>query len=111
MEKQKVANNKSRRRWLIVILIIIVLGLLFDIFMVGNIGYAVKWVECGQRPVVVRLSTGIRFGAEPIDVTVIEKPGFFDIKDVFSPLVDSKLYCNTEEAKASVSGFNQVEYK
>lgn len=111
MEKQKVKTNKNTKRWAIVISVFLILGMLFDIFMVGNLGYAVKWVECGQRPVVVRSSTGFLSTGQQMEVLIIEKPGFFDLKDILVPFVDSAIYCDVNQAKASVSGINQVEYK
>ena len=111
MEKQKVKTKKNIKRRVVLITAILIVVLLFDVFMVGNVNYAVKWIQCGRRPVVVNLSTGVRFGAEPSVVTIRENPGFFDAKDVPFPFIDSTLYCSVDEAKASISSNVQIQYK
>lgn len=110
MQKQNIKTGKRSKRLVIIISIIIVVILMIDIFMIGNVGYVVKWVECGRQPVVVH-STASYFHSQQREVTIIESPGALDIKGVPIPFIDSTLYCSLDEAGATVSTGTIVHYK
>lgn len=111
MKRQKEEANKGVSRWVILITLSLIIVMLADFFMVGNFGYAIKAIRCGQQPVVVSHHQSIGFGAEPSSATINKNPGFFDTKNVLFPFIDNKLYCNVDQAKASVAGINNIKYK
>lgn len=110
MKKQKVISKKGTKRWIILIAVVLIITLLFDVFMVGNIGYVAKWIQCGRQPVVVHSNAFLSVG-ERKEFAVWEHPGFFDVKGVFIPFVDSSLFCNVNEFKSSVSSNVPIQYK
>lgn len=105
MQKQKVNVNKSGKRWVIIVSVVVILALLTDIFMIGNIAYLVKWAQCGSRPVVAGKTFSVGFGAAPEHVLIRENPGLFEAKQQIS----GGFYCTIDQAKTAFPLAGQID--
>lgn len=105
MQKQKLKTSKSNRCWAIVVAVFVTVAVLIDVCIVGNIGYAIKWAQCGGRPVVAGRVFSVGFGAAPERVVIRENPGFFEAKRQ----VDGGYYCTIDQAKSAFPAASQID--
>ena len=77
--------------------------LVIEILFIGNIAYGIKWVQCGQRPVVEIISVPfVSFGSQPSRVSIIQSPDFFEEK--FSPADNNRrLFCSLNSAESAAA--------
>ena len=74
-----------------------------DLVFIGNICYAMKWVYCGQQPVLTATySEGLGIESPPVHADVWTHPGFFQYKNSIVPTALSKaeISCTLNEARS-----------
>lgn len=107
MQKNKPKKKlQTYQKWLIGLGVFLLLVLAWDVLLVGNIIYLVKWRECGSQPVVVRHPWSFGFGYEPQKTEIITHPGFFDEKRPIIVVADPSLNCSLEGAKKMYKNTN-----
>lgn len=111
MTKHQKNRKYSLKKWTIGSVTMIVLLILFDVFMTGNITYIFKWRECGQQPVVIRHPWSIGFGASPQKTEVLQHPSFFDEKSPLFNVANTSLLCSLDEAKQKYGGSPHLDLK
>lgn len=58
--------------------VIILLIITYEMHSIGNVGYALQWISCGEKPVV--MSQQFAYKETPSQVTIDKTPGFFSQK-------------------------------
>lgn len=87
--------GRHKRGILVVVMLFLVV---FEITYAGNIGYGIKWLSCGQRPVLYEKWNASLFGVQPVSIRITHNPGFFAEKTLFFN-GSYRLFCNVEEAE------------
>ena len=105
-EKISKKQTRQQREWRTRMLktsavAIIVLLFAAELIFFGNTAYAIKWLQCGQRPAVEVANTKLFAFGQPQEVTILSHPGFFDEK--WSILNNNPaqhhLFCTVDEAR------------
>lgn len=88
----KIKNNKSRK--LTIIIVIATVFFLSDIFFIGNIVYAAKWIQCGSQPLLQSHPNRLGFGYNTPASLVYTHPSIMREKTPLLGSSDSSLHCN-----------------
>lgn len=109
MAKAEYKTKKHKLRKLIIISIVVAVLLLADILFIGNITYAVKWVQCGARPVVLNAPPQISEGSYPPTYHARTSPNWFRAKQPL--IIDSRvsLHCSIDEIYAMLGDNDDVK--
>ena len=108
MQNKKRINSETQRSWwqryhiFVFVAAIILLWLIFDIFIGGNIRFYSRWVECGQKPVALVPGSGL-FG---VGVPHYYVPSYVSL--IRGPIDYS---CTAHEAELGGYSANERQYE
>jgi len=86
--------------------VVVLFLILFEVGYAGNVTYVIKWVSCGERPVLFEKWDSSFFGVQPLNIRITQNPGFLTEKTFFFNN-SYKLYCKTSEAENAA---NKIPY-
>lgn len=111
MQKQKTVGKG--KRWTIAVIVVVILAVLIDVFMVGNIAYLTKWAQCGSKPIVAgEVSLIVGNPTAPTKYFIKNNPNMIDDIKVPPSLGRTVgLYCTLEAAKDALPSGVNVEYR